>query len=200
MAEVGTEPRSETCSVGVKERRAPAGHAQRFLREDSGRGAKPSSGKYWPVIVIALLVGGAGANIGLMLVATRDPSFAVEPDYYQKALRWDETMAQEARNAALGWSIAVGFDGASSPGRVTLAARVSDRAGRALEGARVEVEAFHSARASRVLAATLSPGSAGRYSATLPLDRPGLWELRLRVARGDAVFTRTLVQDLAREP
>ena len=49
-------------------------------------------------MIVALLVGGAGANVGLMLVATSDASFAVEPDYYQKALAWDETMAQAARN------------------------------------------------------------------------------------------------------
>ncbi len=151
------------------------------------------------MIIVALLVGGAGANVGLMLVATGDASFAVEPRYYEKALRWDETMAQEARNRALGWSIAVAFDGAPRPGQVELAARVNDRRGHAVEGARVGVEAFHSARASHVLTATLGPEATGRYSAMLPLDRAGLWELRLRVERGGEVFTQTLVQELAVE-
>jgi nitrogen fixation protein FixH len=135
-----------------------------------------------------------------MLVATGDPSFAVEPDYYQKALRWDETMAQEARNEDLGWSVAVTFERAARAGEVKLAARVNDRAGRAIEGARVGVEAFHSARARHVLRATLSPEATGGYSAMLRLDRPGVWELRLRVERGDQVFTKTLVQELARTP
>lgn len=164
-----------------------------------GRGER-ARGWHWPLIIIALLVGGAGANIGLMLVAAGDASFAVEPDYYQKALHWDETMAQEARNRALGWSVTVAFGDTPRPGQITLAAQVNDRAGDAVQGARVAVEAFHSARANRVLTATLSPESAGRYAATLPLDRPGLWELRLRVERGDQVFTQTLVQDLARRP
>ncbi len=170
---------------------APAG------REGQREGGR---GWYWPLIIIALLVAGAGANIGFMLVATGDATFAVEPNYYQKALHWDETMAQEARNAALGWSVTVAFVGAPQPGRVKLVARVNDRAGHAVRGAHVGVEAFHGARASQVLAATLSPDSTGGYAATLPLARPGLWELRLRVERGDEVFTRTLVQDLARVP
>jgi nitrogen fixation protein FixH len=161
---------------------------------------RPRSGTYWPFFIVALLVGGAGANVGLMLVATGDRSFAVEPDYYQKALRWDETMAQEARNRALGWTIAVAFERAARPGEITLAAQVNDRAGHAIEGAHVGVEAFHSARASHVLTAALRPEATGRYAATLPFDRPGVWELRLRVERGDQVFTRTLTQDLARRP
>jgi len=154
----------------------------------------------WPLLIGGLLVGGAGANVGLMLVANSDPGFAVEPDYYQKALHWDETMAQEARNASLGWSVAVSFDRSSRPGQVMIAARVSDGGGRPVEGARVDIEAFHSARANRVLAATLAAGPGGRYAAALPLDRPGLWELRLRVAQGEQTFTQTIIQDLASAP
>jgi nitrogen fixation protein FixH len=163
-------------------------------------GAKPRSGTYWPFVIVALLVGGAGANIGLMVVATRDASFAVEPDYYRKALHWDEMMAQEARNQALGWTAAVAFERLARPGEVEVTARVNDRGGRPVEGARVAIETFHSARASHVLTATLAPGAAGQYSAALLLDRPGLWEVRLRVERGDETFTAILRQDLPRTP
>jgi len=200
MATTVTKRLPEKSSRDGIEVRAPAGPAQRFLGGGSGRRAKPPSGRCWPLIIIALLVGGAGANIGLLVVATGDASFAVEPNYYQKALRWDETMAQEARNAALAWSVTVALDGASGPGQTRVTARVTDRAGNPVQGARVAVEVFHSARASQVLAATLAPESPGRYSAPLPLNRSGLWELRLRVERGDQLFTQTLVQDLARVP
>ncbi len=54
------------------------------------------------------------------------------------------------------------------------------------------VEAFPSARASHVRSATLEPEGNGVYAAGLPEDRPGLWELRVRVTRGDDVFTQTL--------
>ncbi len=157
-------------------------------------------GWQWPVIIVALLVAGVGANIGLMVVATHDASFAVEPDYYEKALRWNETMAQEQRNAALGWSVAIDFEGMPRPGQVKLTARIVDRAGHAVEGADVGVAAFHSARARQIITAALQPESSGRYSAALPLDRPGLWELRVRVERGEQVFTATLARDLARTP
>jgi len=66
-----------------------------------------SRGWYWPVGLAALLVVSAGANIALIVITSRDASFAVEPNYYAKALAWDETMAQQARNEALGGSVTV---------------------------------------------------------------------------------------------
>lgn len=159
-----------------------------------------SRGRGWPALIVGLLVAGAGANLWLMFVATRDASFAVEHNYYEKALRWDETMAQEARNARLGWSVAVQLERAISPRGARIRARILDHDGAPVEGARVDLEAFASARASRVFTATLTPESAGAYGARLPFDHPGLWELRVRVERGDQVFTRTLDQDLERVP
>jgi nitrogen fixation protein FixH len=159
-----------------------------------------SRARWWPFFIIALLVGGAGANVALMVIATRDPSFAVEPDYYQKALRWDEAMTQESKNAALGWSVEAGVDSATRSGPTRIVLRVSDRDGAPVEDAMVRVAAFHNARASQVVAATLAPTGGGRYSAPLPLDRPGLWELRVRVQQGDRVFTQTIAQDFPRMP
>jgi len=193
MAEIDAEP-------GGGLRPASAASGPGVARAERMPTRRDRRGWQWPLIVVALLVGGAGANVGLMLVAASDASFAVEPDYYQKALHWDETMAQQARSAALGWSVVATFEPAARPGEVKLTARVTDRAGDPIEGARVAVETFHSARARHVLTAALGPEAAGRYSATLPLDRPGVWEVRLRVERGSQVFTRTLVQDLARTP
>lgn len=94
-----------------------------------------SRARWWPFFIIVLLVGGAGANVALMVIATRDPSFAVEPDYYQKALRWDEAMTQESHNAALGWSVAVGVDAATRSGPTRIVLRVSDRDGAPVEDA-----------------------------------------------------------------
>ena len=62
-----------------------------------------AKGWFWPAVIVGLLLSGAAANIGFMIVANRDQSFAVEPDYYRKAVDWDRRMAQETRNAELGW-------------------------------------------------------------------------------------------------
>ncbi len=161
----------------------------------SGR-RTPRRGWGWPLGMAALLVGGAAANIGLLLAAVSDASFSVERDYYRKALAWDETMAEESRSAALGWSVTARLEPATEPGQARLVARVTDRAGAAVEGATVAVEAFHNARASQVVTARLAPTGAGGYAAALPLRRPGLWELRLRITRGREVFALTTAAEL----
>jgi len=153
-----------------------------------------SRGWYWPVGLAALLVVSAGANIALIVITSRDASFAVEPNYYAKALAWDETMAQQARNEALGWRLGLRVEPTGERGRMTVTARLTDRAGAPLEGARVAIEARHNARANRVLTAALEPRDAG-YVAAMPLARPGLWEFRVRVTRGPDVFTATLMRD-----
>jgi nitrogen fixation protein FixH len=156
-----------------------------------------AKGWYWPVAIVGLLVGGAAANIGFMIVANRDATFAVEPDYYRKAVDWDRTMAQEARNVELGWQVSTQLEPIDG-GRARLMARVADRDGRPMTDAAVVVEAFPSARARDIASFTLAPaGPAGAYVATLAHARTGLWELRVRVTRGEEVFTRTLSQDLA---
>ena len=154
-----------------------------------------SRGWYWPVGLAALLVGSAGANIALVVITSRDASFAVEPDYYAKALAWDETMAQQARNEALGWSLGLRVEPTGERGRMAVIVGLSDGAGAPLPGARIAIEALHNARASRVLTAILEPRGLG-YTALMPLARPGLWEFRVRATRGPDIFTATLMRDV----
>ena len=51
-------------------------------------------GLWWPIAVAAILATTVAANIWVMMIANDDPSFAIEPDYYRKALAWDTTLAQ----------------------------------------------------------------------------------------------------------
>ena len=83
-----------------------------------------AKGRYWPVAIVGLLVSGAAANIGFMVVASRDATFAVEPDYYRKAVDWDRAMAQEARNVELGWRVSAQLE-AGDGRRARLVARAS---------------------------------------------------------------------------
>jgi nitrogen fixation protein FixH len=154
------------------------------------------NGRAWPWLLAGLLVFGVGVNVGFLIVATGDPSFAVEEDYYGRALRWDETTREAARNAELGWSVEV--DPAPSsrgPGFTDLSLRVVDRDGAPVAGARVSLEAFHHARAGDKLRADLA-AAGDRYGTTLPMRRAGLWQLRVRVERGAETFTTVLDREL----
>lgn len=168
------------------------------MTDDSatGKARGKRRGWYWPWLLVGLLGALCGINLAMVYIATSDPSFAVEDDYYGKALRWDQSMAQTRANEALGWHATLDV-GRLAPGGTDLSVALTDRDGRPLDGASITVDAFHNARAGHVLsasfAATATPGT---LAARLPMRRPGLWEFRLRVTRGGDVYTRVVQKDV----
>lgn len=150
------------------------------------------TGRAWPYLLGGLLAAGVGINVAMVVVATRDPSFAVEPDYYRKALAWDGTMAQEGANRALGWQLEAGCG--SGPGGSWVVAALRDRDGALLPGAVVAVEAFQGAHADRRVAGALAARADLRYEGQIERLPPGMWELRFTATRGADTFTRTLRQ------
>ena len=62
-------------------------------------------GAWWPIGITTVLATTVAANLWVMRIANDDPSFAIEPDYYQKAIMWDSTLAQARRDAILGWRL-----------------------------------------------------------------------------------------------
>lgn len=146
----------------------------------------------WPVAIILVLALSVGSNIWVMLLARNDPAFAVEPDYYRKAMAWDAHMAQERVNASLGWRAAATLSLArpGSPGHLALTLR--DGAGHPIAGARLTAEAMHNARAAQRYEAALAERAPGEYQAPLDAHRPGEWEIRLIAVRGTQRFTEVL--------
>lgn len=159
----------------------------------------PGRGWLWPLGLALALALSAGGNVVFMVLASRDASFAVEPDYYRKALDWDRTMAQASANRALGWMATVD-EVVPAPGGRRLVVRLIDREGRPVDGAQVTVEGRHGARAAEVVHGRLAGAGQGRYAAELPLGRAGLWELRVRAERAAQVFTQRLDADLPPRP
>jgi nitrogen fixation protein FixH len=147
------------------------------------------SASFWRLLPAGLIVTMV-SGLGFMAwIAVHDPSFAVEQDYYRKAVAWDETRAQEEQNARLGWK--VDLDVTPRGDQLLLRARVSDASGTPIPDARVDVEAFANARASRVLHATLLPEE-GEQAGAVPLVQPGLWEVRLTVVAHGERFTEVV--------
>lgn len=158
------------------------------------------NGRLWPwaiVLVLGLTVGG---NLWVMRVAGSDPSFAIEPDYYQQAIDWDSTMAQTTRNDALGWALTAQISPPLASGATEVVAMLRDASGAPLTGATVRVAASHNARGTEILTAELTDAGDGRYVATIPAARRGLWELRFEAARNGEQFTATVRTDTTRDP
>lgn len=154
--------------------------------------------KLWPGLIFALL----GAHVlfcGVVAyVATADLSFAVEPDYYRKAVDWDATAAQARANQALGWTLRAEIaDEADPRGERKLSIFLADRDDQPLAGASAEVTAFHHARGRARSMTRLAEETAGRYVGQLPLRKAGWWEFRFTVQRGEQIFTYTDLREVA---
>jgi hypothetical protein len=136
------------------------------------------------------------AGLGTMaVIASRDPGFALERDYYAKAVHYDREIEQRARNARLGWSVVstLGAADRSSPTRLDVQIRMPSGL---VQGARVSVQALRNASASIVLDARCEESAPGRYHAELPLGQGGLWELRFVVEQGSERFTEVVRHDV----
>lgn len=144
--------------------------------------------RIWPWVpagLLACMLTGLGT---LATIAARDPGFALERDYYEKAVAYDGEIAQRAENARLGWSIDSEVGPSVSGNERRFVVRARDAAG-AITGARVSVEALRNATAQRPVDAELVERAAGEYEARLSLREAGLWEFRLTLERGRDRFT-----------
>lgn len=135
----------------------------------------------WPVLIVALL----GLNIAVVAVtviaATSDPSVAVEPDYYQKALTWDEERGERRDPTEDGLEVAVQLQ--PSPDRLTrgqVVVAVTNQSER-VEHAQIDAEVFHYARSGERQSLKLDELQPGVYVAAADLRRNGNWEVRLRM-------------------
>ena len=146
-------------------------------------------GMGWPIGVSLILATTVAANIWVARIANDDPSFAIEENYYQKAVNFDSTLAQERTNVRLGWRLTPTLGPLSTPGGPRLDATLTDSAGAPISGASILVSALQVSRANQVHEVTLAAAAPGEYGATLDARLPGQWELRFDVRAGDTHFT-----------
>lgn len=150
------------------------------------------SGKQWPLIVIGIL-GVSFTVCGItVFAAVSDSSFALETDYYEKAVVWDETMEARRASDALGWSSEITISDADQhTGKRWLIVAVTGEDGAPVEIESLQAVAFHHARRGEEREVALRPIRPGVASGELGLGADGLWQVRLRAERGDQIFLDT---------
>lgn len=162
----------------------------------SKRAAFLASGKLWawgPGLVLAALL---GTQLTVLHFVLDDPSFALEPDYYRKAVAWDTQRELERQSQALGWHADLAAQPAPRARGLELRVQLRDAQQRPLAGAAVHVQAFANARAARVLEAALLETAPGTYTADIPSNVLGLWEFRVEATRGAERFAEVLRQSV----
>jgi nitrogen fixation protein FixH len=86
----------------------------------------------WVGAIVGLLVANVLAMV-VLLGAAHTGRSQVIPDYYERAVNYDDAIDQAARNRALGWQVTAAWNG-------IIVADVRDRDGQPLLGAAVEIE------------------------------------------------------------
>jgi len=152
-------------------------------------------GKQWVWIIVGLLVANVLGVALMVFLSLGDPSHVVERDYYRKALTWDQKMAQDKKNAELGWKLEIAF-ARRSPGRLRLSLSIKDKKAAPIGAATVDVVAFHKARSGRRLEARLTDQGAGNYTADLAIFRRGIWQLAFVITQGKERFTARVDREI----
>lgn len=148
-----------------------------------------------PGVVLGLLGGHMIFIVTAITLGTGDPSFAVVPEYYQKAVDYDEHKARLAESAALGWLVEIDAGDTLDPaGERDVHFRLRDRNGRAITGASVRVSAYHNARAAEPIDFACVEALPGQYVAKARLLREGFWRFAIEVECGDERFVTDLKQ------
>jgi nitrogen fixation protein FixH len=155
---------------------------------------------FWIGFVVCMLLMSVVIYGTALIISLTDPTFAVEPDYEQKAANWDQHRAQVATNNRLGWMADLTTTAADEPEHVDVSLALFDKWGKPINGASVEVETFYNARASRRIHDTLEQVGEGAYEKRMELSPSGVWEFRLVVKRKDDTFTKTIRKSILSVP
>jgi len=139
----------------------------------------------WLVAIAALLGANVVAMVVLAVVASHGTSQVI-PDYYARAVHYDDEMARATVSRALGWRVEIAMIGGA------IDATVRDAAGRAIDGARVRVTGYQRAHAADAVDVALSAATAGHYRSAVAA-RPGRYDLVATVDAGSARYTQHLV-------
>ena len=150
---------------------------------------KPAKWMAMPMVVAGLLGGHVVFIMIAITLATGDRSFAVVPDYYQKAVAYDDHKAALAASAAMGWQVELTPADALGPvGERDVVLVLRDREGQPIAGAAVSVTGYHFARASEPVAFELAELLPGQYVGQAKIGREGFWRFEITAKQGETIF------------
>lgn len=140
---------------------------------------RPDGPKLTGRTVLAIAAGAfavvLAANLTLLVSATGTFPGLVVKNSYVAGVGWD---ARAAAQRALGWRSTLAYDG------IAIRARVTDAAGRPVDGLSLEAAVGRPATAAEDRTVTLTLED-GEYAAPMALG-PGLWQVVLRSRGADA--------------
>jgi len=148
----------------------------------------------WIGGIVLLLGVNVVAGVVLIAAAGGDTARRVVPDYYQRAVAWDQTMAANETSARLGWQIT------ATPAGRALEVTVRDHVGAPVASAVVVVHLVPRGHADEPSEITLTATAAGTYRGLVPGLRLGLHDATITVTRGAEHWRGDRLIELAAGP
>lgn len=148
-----------------------------------------------PAVVLGLLGGHVVFIMVAITLATGDQSFAVVPDYYKKAVDYDQRKAELAESDSLGWRAELQPAAlVDALGEREVVVVLRDESGASVTGAAVRVSCYHYARAGEPIAFDLQEVLPGQYVGRARLAREGFWQFELLARQGESAYVREFKQ------
>ncbi len=138
----------------------------------------------WIYVTVGLLAANVLVMAVLVVASTRHPA-AVIPSYYERAVAWDDRVAEQKVADELGWAVDVKL------AREGISVAALDGAGRPLTGAHLTVSAFHRSTPKLRAELSLTTDAQGRARQT-PAQWPGtlgMYEVELLIKRGAVSYS-----------
>ncbi|WP_432798588.1 FixH family protein [Poriferisphaera sp. WC338] len=143
--------------------------------------------------VVALLVIQVILGIFAIYLIVGDKTNAITPNYYKKAIHWDEHAALLTESKKLGWTINPSFSHPDVTGQRTMSLQIQDKDGNPIRNADINATYFAHTRAADEFTASLDhqtysndsnskvTGKAGVYFIPIRIQRKGTWSFRFTV-------------------
>lgn len=137
--------------------------------------AKPFRLTGWHVLAMFLGMFGVMFAVNVLFVVLALKTFSGETDHaYINGLKFNETLAANARQAELGWTMSLGLERPTGGGAI-LEARLNDRKGQPLSGAQMQGKIGRATDAGKDQNLRFSETAPGIYRAVIAEVKPGRW-------------------------
>ena len=128
----------------------------------------------WTGFILAFFVIQAVIWAFAITFTMNDKSHAIVSDYDEKALNWDEEVAERLASSKLGWNAEILVDPTSDVSQFhAISIKLIDSEGQPVTKAKLELGAFHRSRAANTQKIQMSEINDGIYSGKIQIRRSG---------------------------
>ncbi|RAL23108.1 hypothetical protein DL240_09505 [Lujinxingia litoralis] len=141
---------------------------------------------FWPGFIIVILAIAMGSGMSIIFASASDGGPRIVPDYYAKAVDWDETQATRRAADELSWTVALRLD----EGLAEVAVRDAQNQPLALTGT-AQFRLASQIEPDAPLELTAHPTLQGHYRIEGAPDAPGVYDVELVLQAGETPYRRT---------